>query len=126
MGKIVKQLDFLGDRDTVQLAVLLDSGAGSSIIRRDVAEKLSEYFHQLKVPRIFKGVNGLEALRGSEACTLEVEMKGKILDGLFYVVDVMPREVIIGVDFMQKWEIKLNLKGEDYEVGIDPQSIEIA
>jgi hypothetical protein len=80
----------------------------------------------MKIPRIFLGVDGKKALQSARTCTLQLEMKGKILDGLFYVVSDMPREVIIGADFMQRWEIKLDLKQEDYHVGIDPQAIEIA
>lgn len=43
----------------------------------------------------------------------------------FYVVENIPRQMIIGADFMQKWEVSLFPKREDYTVGVDPNAIEI-
>lgn len=125
MGKIVEKFVFHGDRGKVVAEALLDSGAGASLIRRDIAERLSKNFLKLK-PRVLRMVNGQEWLRTSRGVLLEVEMKGKSLDGNFYVVDSMPREVIIGVDFLQSWEIRLDPRKHDFTIGVDPDSIEMA
>ena len=126
MGKIVKELPVYADKGKTNVVVLLDSGAGRSLIRRDVANKVVQHFSKRQKPLIFNGVNGKEAFSASNYCSIEVKMKGKFLDGIFYIIDEMPREMIIGVDFMQGWDIKLDLKNEDYTVGIDPQNVEIA
>ena len=127
MGKIEKNLPVCADKGKTNVEVLLDSGASRSLIRRDVANKVVLHFLEWHKPMIFNGVNGKEAFSASNYCGIEVEMKGKLLGGLFYVIDNMPREMIIGVDFMQGWDIKLDLKNEDYTVGLDPQQgVEIA
>lgn len=126
MGKIVKELLIYADKGKTNVVALLDSGAGRSLVRRDVANKVVQHFSKLHQPIIFNGVNGEKAFSASDRCSIEVEMKGKLLDGLFYIIDNMPREMIIGVDFMQGWEIKLDLKNEDYIIGLDPQNVEIA
>ncbi|MBI4612456.1 MAG: retroviral-like aspartic protease [Planctomycetes bacterium] len=126
MGKIVKKLRLMGDSGELEIEVLLDSGAGASLVRADVAESITSMISSRKVPCVFHGVNGEEALRSDRICHLVIEMKGKFLDGRFYLVDRMPREMILGVDFMQMWGIILDLRKEDYTVGVDPQAIEIA
>ncbi len=125
MGKIVERFEFHGDLGNAVAEALMDSGAGVSVVRRDVAEKLSNHLLGLK-PRTLRMVNGRKWLTVLEGAYLEVEMKGKSLDGSFYVVDEMPREVIIGVDFMQRWGILLDPKNHDFTIGVDPEAIEMA
>jgi hypothetical protein len=126
MGKIVKQIKVSSDIGETVLTTLLDSGAGVSLIREDIAKKIFSTFTKMDKSRIFYGVNGQKAFKSSWTCILQLKMKNKLLDGQFYVVENMPRELIIGVDFMQKWEITLDLKKEDYSIGVDPEAIEIA
>lgn len=70
--------------------------------------------------------NGDAGLQTDRTCLLALDMKGKDLTGQFYVVEKLVREILVGVDFMQAWEIKLDMKAEDYTVGVDPEAIEIA
>ena len=62
----------------------------------------------------------------NEAVQVVVVMKGKELAFNFFVINDMPREVIIGVDFIQSWEIKLYPEKHAFSIGIDPNSLEIA
>lgn len=126
MGKIIKDIETAGDKGVAKVSVLFDCGAGSSLIRKDLAEKLCKTFTTLRHPRVFKGVNGDEAFRSGSTCTIELKVKDKLIDGKFYVVERMPREIIVGVDFLQTWEITLDMKNEDFTVGVDPEAIEIA
>lgn len=124
-GKIIAKVTFRGDRASAEIEALLDSGASVSVIRRDVADRLAGHFLDLK-PRTLRRVNGHEWVAVRSVATLEVDMKSKSLDGQFYVIDEMPREVIIGVDFMQRWEIRLDPKAHDFTIGVDPEAIEMA
>lgn len=125
MGKIVDSFKFHGNLGNTTVQALMDSGASVSVIRRDIAEKLSSQFLQWQ-PRTLRMVNSDKWVSVSTIVALGVEMKGKALDGKFYVVDMMPREVIVGVDFMQAWEIKLDPKNHDFTIGVDPDAIEMA
>lgn len=125
MGKIIKRLRLIGDRGEARAQVVFDSAASASLIREKLARKLFSQFTEMLVPRTFHGVNGLAAFQARRTCTLQIEMKGVILDGLFYVVEKLPRDIILGVDFLQRWEIKLDMKREDFTTGVDPGAIEI-
>ena len=125
MGKIVREFEFRGDKGKARVKALMDTGASVSLIRRDIAERITSHF--LKISGItLRRVDGKMWKKVREAVHVVVVMKGKELDSSFYVVDDMPREAIIGVDFMQKWEIKLYPKKHDFSIGIDPNSVEIA
>lgn len=126
MGKIIDRFLFRGDRAERKVETLMDSGASISLMRRDIAESLSGHFLNIK-PRRLRLASGQSYLDVSQIVTLEVEMKGKSLDGRFYVADALTRETIIGVDFMQTWEILLDPKRHDFVIGLDPDlGIEIA
>ncbi len=124
MGKIIVTTFVTGDRAQGTYSALFDSGASCSVLRRDVAEATCAHFTRLGQPRCFQGVSGREAFRCSSTCDLTLLLKNKPLDGRFYIVDHMPREIILGVDFLQKWEIILDPKRHDFRIGQGPESIE--
>ncbi|MBI4568920.1 MAG: retroviral-like aspartic protease [Planctomycetes bacterium] len=126
MGKIIAGVEVFGDRGKTRVKALLDSGAGLSLIRRDVADRVSSGVVRLRDPQKFRMADGRESMSTSDARMLVVRMKGRELTGTFYVIDDMPRQVIIGVDFLQTWEIALDMKTEDYRIHADPRAIEIA
>ena len=125
MGKIVKEFEFRGDKGKAKVKALMDTGASVSLIRKDIAEKIASHFLRFSGITLSK-VDGKRWKRVREAVHVVVVMKGKELDFRFYVIDDMPREAIIGVDFLQTWEIKLFPKKHDFSIGIDPNSVEIA
>ncbi|MBI4568919.1 MAG: retroviral-like aspartic protease [Planctomycetes bacterium] len=126
MGKIVAQVSVFGERGQTRLAALFDSGVGLSLIRRDMADRVSTSIVRLSTPRALRMANGREGMRTDDIRLLVLRMKGQELDGRFHVIDDMPRKMIIGVDFLQTWEITLDMKKEDYRIGADPNGIEIA
>lgn len=125
MGRIIKELPIWGGKTKVDLPVLLDSGASVSVIREDVAEEICKNFTKLVKKHSFKGVNGKPQLATSSTCTLQLKMKNYILAGNFYVVRGLKREIIIGADFMQVWDIRLIPKKHDYTIGVNPNELEI-
>ena len=106
MGKIVKEFEFKGDKGKVKVKALMDTGASVSLVRKDIAEKISSRFLEFSGITLRK-VDGKKWKKVKKAIHVVVVMKGKELDFRFYVIDDMPREAIIGVDFMQAWEIKI-------------------
>lgn len=127
MGKIIQRVPAVaaGAQAGQAVEVLFDSGASSSLIRRDCALALGAQLQTIRRTRRFRLANGEPGLASNTLCTLELELKGKQIDGNFYVVDRLPREVVVGVDFMQRWDIRLFPQREDYEVGVDPDAIEL-
>jgi len=125
MGRIIKELYIWGDKAKEEFPVLLDSGASVSVIREDVAEKMCKNFTKLVKKHSFNGVNGKPQLTTIATCVLQLKMKNYILDGKFYVVRGLKREILIGADFMQAWDIRLIPKKHDYTVGVNPEELEI-
>ena len=125
MGKIVREFEFRGDKGKAKVKALMDTGASVSLIRKDVAEKISSKFYGFSGLTLRK-VDGQEWKKVKSFIPIVVVMKGKELVFNFFVVDDMPREAIIGADFMQSWEIKLYPKKHDFSIGIDLDSVEIA
>jgi predicted aspartyl protease len=125
MGKIVESFVFRGDKGKAEATALLDSGASVSLLRRDFAERLTRSFLEIRKRRS-RMANGQERAAVSLGTMLDVRMNGKELDGAFYVVDSMPREAIIGVDFLRRWEISLHPRSHSFTIGVAPGAIEMA
>lgn len=125
MGRIIKYFSVWGDKAKAELPVLLDSGASASVIREDVAGKICKNFTKLVEKHSFNGVNGKSQLTANSTCILQIKMKDYILDGKFYVVKGLKREILIGADFMQVWDIELKPKKHDYTIGVNPNELEI-
>lgn len=126
MGKITLDVPLTGDAGTTTVSALLDSGAALSLIRRNVADRVTRSFVHIDPPIHFKMANGIPGLATDTGCMLTLRLKDKVLPGSFCVVETLAREAIIGVDFMQTWEIMLDPKNHDFTIGLDPESVEIA
>ena len=120
MGIIVKDYKATGSRDTDTVRVLYDTGAGSSFVRRDIAEPLGE-FAASPVSMTFMMANGQETFTVEQVITLAVDVEGTPLVYTFFIADDLAEELIIGADMMQKFKISLNM--EEEEVSIDPRAL---
>jgi hypothetical protein len=124
MGRIIKEFVLIADRGRVPVPVLMDSGASASVLRKDVALKIGTP-QKLVKPVIFGSARRGIRLKAEAALFVQVVVNGKILDGPFYVSSDLSREAVIGADFMQKWDIRLQPRAHRFTVGIDPQHLEI-
>jgi len=124
MGQIIKTLEVKGDKGKEKVEVFFDSGASASLIRRDFAEKVCATFTKID-PVVFRGFDGKKATTVDTVCNPAIVVGKKSYIHMYHVVDEMPRSIIVGVDFMQRWEMKLDLKTESFTFGVDPQGIEI-
>ena len=117
---IIKEYNVTGSRDTDTVRVLYDTGAGSSFVRRDIAEPLGE-FAASPVSITFMMADGHETFTVDQVITLAVDVEGTPLVYTFYIGDDLAEELIIGADMMQKFKISLNM--EEEEVSIDPRAL---
>ncbi len=124
MGIICKRLKIIGDKGSAEAEVLFDSGARSSVVRREVAQKVTTIV-RMPTPKTFGLASNKAEMVSTEFTLMNIRIDGKDLDGRFYVLDDLRREVIIGSDFLQNWSIVLNPKNEDIKVNADPTLIEL-
>jgi hypothetical protein len=124
MGRIVKEFVLVADRGRAKVPVLLDSGASASILRSDVAARIGTPRKLLR-PAVFGSARRKVRMTADAVVTVQVVVNDKILDCAFYVSDELSREAIIGADFMQKWDVRLQPRAHRFTVGIDPQHLEV-
>ena len=120
MGLIVKEYDVTGNRRSDAVRVLYDTGAGSSFVRRDIADNLGD-FAVAPIPMRFLMANGQETFTVDQVITLAIDVDGTSLTYTFYIADDLAEELIIGADMMQKFKISLDLDNE--AVSIDPRAL---
>lgn len=123
MGLIIKKLRIEGDKGTYAEEVLFDTGARFSAIHKDRAEVLAS-FQPLSKAKVFGVAKKNVSLKATQVVLLNIELNGVSLDGSFYVLENLRRKVVIGADFMQKWDIKLFPRDEKLTVGVNPEEIE--
>lgn len=118
MGLIIKEYNVTGTRHSDTVRTLYDTGAGLSLVRRDIAEILGEA-HNRPTPMRFMMADGQEGSSASQTIDLDIDIDGTTLRHTFYVMDDLAEEIIIGADLMQTWKISLDMEKE--EVAIDPR-----
>lgn len=105
MGLIYKDLVFVGRKGRRKLHALFDTGSVHCLMRKDVAEAL-DYPDELSEPKHYESVVG--AFTARLFVVADVELRMKRLTQLFKVVPALTEEVILGVDFMQAWQVRLD------------------
>ena len=118
MGMIIKHYTVTGNLDSATIRVLYDTGAGSSFVRRDIAERLGDIVGTVR-PRTFTMADGREAFTVDQMINLDILVGDIPLIFNYYVVDALAEELTIGADMMQRWKISLDLDNE--AVSIDPR-----
>lgn len=93
------------------LPLYFDSGASTTLVREDTARRLGNVL-SLREPTVFRGL-GNGRFRSSKAVQILVRIQGVWCAYLAYVVPqaAMDEAVIIGHDFMQKFNIRLDPRG---------------
>ena len=120
MGIIIKEYTVTGNRNNDTVRVLYDTGAGSSFVRRDIAENLGDIVRTPR-PMQFMMADARESFTVDQDITLDINVEGTPLMFSFFVVDDLAEELIIGADMMQKFKISLDLDTES--VAIDPRAL---
>jgi hypothetical protein len=120
MGIIVKDYTVTGDRSSNTVSVLYDTGAGSSFVRRDVAENLGTIVHTLR-SITFAMADGRGTFTVDQDVALYIDVDGAPLLYHFFVVDDLAEELVVGADMMQRFKISLDM--DDESVSIDPRAL---
>ena len=119
MGIIIKELEVESER-TEKLKVLFDTGASSSSLRKDAAEKIG---YKREIPEEFKIVK--TTLATGETIEEKLEGWAKIgikINGCEIKEIIVPvrknqlEEMIIGVDIMQSRKLIIDMAKEDINV----------
>ena len=120
MGMIYKAYTVTGNHRSDAVRVLYDTGASSSLVRRDIAEPLGD-FAVSPIPREFMMANGQGTFTVDQVITLAIDVEGDPLVYTFYVADDLAEELVIGADMMQRFKITLDMDNE--AVSIDPRAL---
>ena len=120
MGMIVKECTVSGERSSSIVRVLYDTGAGSSFVRRDVAENLGNIVRTMR-PITFTMADGRGTITAEEDVRLYIDVDGDPLMYHFFVADGLAEELVIGADMMQRFKISLDMANE--LVSVDPRAL---
>lgn len=124
MGLIIKRLEIIGDKGSTSAELLFDSGARRSVIRKDIASKIATII-KFPLPFRFCLADGETEIETDRVADIMVKVDGKIIFDQFPVLEKMGREVIVGANTLQSWEIVLDLKNEAMKVGVDLKALEL-
>ena len=89
---------------------LMDTGAGVSLVSRDVVDKLKKK-HIIPTNKVIRNASGDEMLTSGKT-KLTLTIGGKIYTHDFVISEdrALPSQIIIGFDFMKRYNVNLNTK----------------
>ena len=120
MGLLLKQLKIEGDKGNDETIALFDTGATSSFMRREKADRVATIL-PLPHPKRFELAEAGKGLEVTECIRIDFIINGTTLSDEVFVVDNLSEEFIIGASTLQKWRIKLDLENDD--VIIDEKAV---
>ena len=122
MGFIIKSCDVIGGRGRAEVQALFDTGSGASFVRQDIAEQIGNVVEVPGGPEQFTMADEMFSLSAYKEVALRVTIGNvRPLRFNFLVVGTLAEEMIIGVDMMQRWKIKIDPEQED--VSVDPRAL---
>ena len=92
---------------------LIDTGASKTIISEKIRSQLR--LNRLQVNRMFKTVDNSE-IEGQFATDLYISLNGVDYEMRGYVLENCPYDLIIGADFLIKYNCKIDLKSQTLDV----------
>jgi predicted aspartyl protease len=125
MGRenISKMLLLKGELGEARKEVLFDTGSSSSIIKTEIAKRITRLIKLVK-PRPFTLGDG-RIIESTQYTTIQFELNGKFLSDEFCAIDELPKDIIIGRSAMQRWEMKIDFTKKQIEIGVDPDRMEL-
>lgn len=120
MGLITKDLWLRGRKGSRKVRALFDTGSTYSLIAESVARRIAEPT-ELAEPKRFEAAVG--TFRAREVVFPDVVLGRKRLPTALIVVSELTEEVILGVDFLQHWHIRLDPRGK--RIIVDPKALRL-
>ena len=114
MGYIVKEVYFEGSRGSGKFRTLFDTGAGVSVVKKSVAEKLGRP-EKLPRPLEMTTADKNHKIYSYERVSLDfwLEEDDRLSDEFFVLQDeLMEEDVIVGAGTMQKWRLVIDMEKE--------------
>jgi len=108
MGVIRKKLPLMGGRRKKDVEWLFDTGASSSFIRPEVVRALGLPTTTLLRPLRIRPGKG--SARVSKLAVAMIGLHGTTLADTAYVLPGLSEEFVIGAEFMERYEIRLDPK----------------
>lgn len=111
MGEKKISVILKGTKGQVKLNALLDSGATLSVVSKAIADKIGmenygvDYGEDIQGKKV-KGINS----------TAKVKIAGGWIAADFVILEQVPDKVILGVDFIQKADLKIDWKTEKISI----------
>lgn len=121
--RLCRTLRVRGSKGEADVKALFDTSASFSVIRRDVAERISDI-----LPTGVRDVilaDGKTTLRVLGYVALSTIIEGSPVDDIAYVVEGLAEELVIGVKVMEFYEIKLDPAKDKLTVGKNYTSFDL-
>ena len=122
MGLIIKPTSITGDKGNTTVQALFDTGAYSSFLRRDIAQRVGTIVATPTAIK-FTMADGRGTLEVGDVITLDIVIGDVTVFFTVYVVDELAEEMIIGADMLQRWKIRLDPEQE--QISVDPQALRL-
>ncbi len=120
MGLITEKLLLIGHNGRTEVTALFDTGSTHSLVREDIARGIAD-LDDLPEPKEYQlAVGSIVARKGVFA---DVVLQGKRLTIGLKVVKGLTEELILGVDFMQTWQIRLDPRR--HRATVDPRALRL-
>ncbi len=116
---MVKKLLLRGSKGSITVEVLFDSGAFFSFIKKAIAEKIGE-LQKLPEPEVFSTAKEGEEVIATHTIDIKFYINKDGFPEIFYVIDNLSEDAIIGVGTMQKFRFKLDFERD--EITYPPQT----
>lgn len=109
MGMVFREVGIKASVGKAEVKALFDTGAGRTIIRKDIAEKVGS-LTELTKPRLVTLGDGEHKIEVREGVFLEITFNDYFITTDADVSGKLAHDLIIGASTMQQWGIVINLK----------------
>lgn len=120
MGSIIKEIEIQGDKNKTSVKAVFDTGASNCLIRKEVANKIAT-ITKTTTPIEFRLADGEGKMKAEGFIGINFIIDEATMFYHAIVVDKLAKDLIVGVDLMQRYKLKLDLEKED--VIIDKEAL---
>jgi len=99
--RVYRNLRIRSSKGAFEVKALFDTGASSTVIRKEVAEKIGHI-----LPTGVREVDGKTKLKVLGCIPISTTIEGSPIDDIAYVIKELAEELIIGAKVMEFYDIK--------------------